>query len=82
MHAFKAIRLRLGVTQQVMASGIGCSQGNVANYERGQTLPPEMARKVIDYAVQLGLQITFDHVYAATPLPEGQSDGALRVAHA
>lgn len=70
MHAIKAIRSRIGATQQAMASGIGCSQGNIANYERGQNLPPEAARKVIEYAESRGLTITFDHVYGEAPLPD------------
>lgn len=70
MHNLKSIRDRLGVTQQAMAESIGCTQGNVGHYERGQTLPPDMARKVIDFAATRGLAITFDHVYGNAALPE------------
>ena len=70
MHNLKPIRERLGVTQQAMADGIGCTQGNIGHYERGQTLPPDMARKVIDFCASKGLAITFDHVYGSTALPE------------
>lgn len=70
MHNLKPIRERLGVTQQAMADGIGCTQGNIGHYERGQTLPPDMARKVIDFSASRGLAITFDHVYGDAELPE------------
>ena len=34
MHNLKFIRERLCVTQQVLAEGIGCTQGNVGHYEQ------------------------------------------------
>ena len=70
MHNLKPIRERLGVTQQAMADGIGCTQGNIGHYERGQTLPPDMARKVIEFSASKGLVITFDHVYGDADPPE------------
>lgn len=70
MHNLKLIRVRLGITQQAMADGLGCTQGNVGHYERGQTMPPDVARRLIDFAGTLGLVIGFDHVYGSTPLPE------------
>jgi len=69
MHNLKSIRERLGLTQQALATGIGCTQGNVGHYEKGQTLPPDMARKVIDFCVERGLAISFDHIYGDAPLP-------------
>lgn len=78
MHHLKSIRERLGVTQQVLADGIGCTQGNVGHYERGQALPSEMAAKVIAFARSHGLQIGYDHVYGDAALPEVcvESEGA------
>lgn len=70
MHNLKYIRERLGVTQQALAAGLGCTQGNVGHYERGQTLPPDMARKAIEFAASHGLVIGFDHVYGDAPLPD------------
>ena len=70
MHKLKAIRLRIGKTQQAMASGLGCSQSNIANCERGQTLLPELAERLITYANGCGLPITWDHVYGSAQLPE------------
>lgn len=69
MHHLKPIRDRLGITQKAMADGIGCTQGNVGHYERGQTLPPEMARKVINFARLHGLELSFDHIYGSASLP-------------
>lgn len=69
MNNLKVIRSRLGITQQELAADVGCTQGNVANYERGQTVPPEMAAKIIAVALRRGLTITYDHVYGGATLP-------------
>lgn len=68
-HPFKSIRLRLAVTQAEIASAIGVTQGNVSFYEKGQTIPPEVAGRLIEFARTRGLEITYDHVYGATDLP-------------
>jgi len=73
MSTIKSIRERLGVTQQVLADGIGCTQGNVGHYERGQTVPPPMATKLIEFAGERGLVLTFDHIYGSAPLPEQET---------
>jgi putative transcriptional regulator len=73
MHNLKLIRERLCVTQQALAEGIGCTQGNVGHYERGQTLLPEVAAKLIAFAASRGLRIGYDHVYGDMPLPRLQS---------
>lgn len=63
MHNLKAIRERLGVTQQELADGLGCTQGNIGHYERGQTLPPDMAAKLIVFAQKKGETLTFNDIY-------------------
>lgn len=63
MSNFKSIRDLLGVTQAALASGMGCSQGNVSFYEKGQTIPPDAAKRLIDFAATLGHTITFNDVY-------------------
>ena len=70
MNNLKTIRGRLGLTQQALADAIGCTQSNVGHYEKGQTLLPETARKVIEVAAGMGLEIGFDHVYGVAPLPD------------
>lgn len=69
MNHLKSIRQRLGLTQQAIATELGCTQGNVGHYERGQTLPPDVARKLIQVAHERGLLIGFDHVYGAVDIP-------------
>lgn len=64
MNNLRTIRERLEVTQQVLADGIGCTQGNIGHYERGQTIPPDAARRLIDFARKRGIELTFDDIYA------------------
>lgn len=81
MNHLKIIRLRLGLTQQSIAAELGCTQGNVGHYERGQTLPPDVARKLILIAQARGLPIGFDHVYGDSPLPDAPSTNTEEVAY-
>jgi putative transcriptional regulator len=69
MNAIRPIRERLQMTQQAMADALGCTQGNVGHYERGQTIPPDVAKKLIEVAAKRGLRIGYDHVYGAASLP-------------
>ena len=69
MHQLKYIRLHLGMTQQSMADALGCTQGNIGHYERGQTFLPDVAKKLIEFAAARGLPITYDHVYGDAKLP-------------
>lgn len=73
-RAFKAIRLRLGVSQGRLGKHIGCTQGNISFYERGQSIPSEIAQKLIAFACGRGLQIDFNHVYGAAELPPKKSE--------
>lgn len=69
MNCIKTIRARLQVTQTELAAGIGRSQGNVAFYEKGQTVPPDVAKRLIAWARSLGHVVTYEDIY-------GPSDGA------
>jgi putative transcriptional regulator len=69
MNQIKLLRERLGVTQEAMAAAIGVSQANVSFYEKGQQMPPQVARLLIEYARRLGHFITFDDVYGPLPDP-------------
>jgi putative transcriptional regulator len=80
MHNLKQIREALCVTQQALADGLGCTQGNVGHYERGQSLPPEMARRLIAFAKGRGLPISFDHIYGDRPLPAPAAEGQREAA--
>ena len=47
------------------------------HYERGrQTLPPEMARRVIAFAASRGVAIDFNHIYGAAVAPDSEADEA------
>jgi putative transcriptional regulator len=69
MNAILSIRRRLGCTQSELAQALGCTQGNVHHYERGQTVLPAVARRLIAFAAQRGEVVTFDDIYAAEPMP-------------
>lgn len=69
MNRVKAIRECLGVTQKQLGKALGMSQGNVGYLERGQTLMPEAAAKLIAFAGRLGVTLTYDHVYGDAELP-------------
>lgn len=78
MNRIKSIRDRLKVTQADLAAGIGRSQGNVAFYEKGQTVPPEVAKSLIVYARGLGHVVTFDDIYGPAdgePVATNPADG-------
>jgi putative transcriptional regulator len=63
MNPIQTIRARLGVTQAAMAAGIGVTQGNVSMYEHGQRMPPDVATRLIKYALSLNHKITYDDIY-------------------
>lgn len=63
MNNIKAIRECLNLTQAALAEGMGCTQGNVGHYEKGQTVPPDAAKRLIAFAKTLGHHITFDDIY-------------------
>jgi putative transcriptional regulator len=69
MNNLSRIRSRLGATQAVLASAIGVSQSNVSHYERGQTIPPDVAAQIIAYAKTLGHVVTFDEIYSCEATP-------------
>lgn len=71
MNRIRHIRERLGVTQAVLANGIGCTQGNVSAYEvAGQTVPPDVAARLISYAASLGVHLSYDDIYVRPPKPK------------
>lgn len=69
MSKFKAIRDHLHATQQEMADALGCTQTNVSLLDRGQTVVPSLAKKLIEFAASRGVDITMDHIYGLQPLP-------------
>ena len=69
MKPIESIRLLLGVTQKALATGIGCTQSNIGQYKRGQTIPPERALRLISFAKERGLTLNLEQVYGVAPLP-------------
>lgn len=76
MSKFKNIRLQLGVTQAAIAEGMGCTQGNVSFYEKGQTVPPEAAGRLIAFAKDRGVHLSYDDIYTDPELAEPAKAGA------
>lgn len=71
MNSIKQIRQALGMKQTQMAAAIGCSQGAISFYELGRNdPPPDVATVVIGLARSLNLDIGYDHVYGAKPIPQ------------
>ena len=63
MNCIKTIRDKLGMTQRALALVLGMTQGNVAFYERGQAVPPPVARRLICYARSQGHALGYEDVY-------------------
>lgn len=78
MSQIKAIRKLLAVSQSALADVMGCSQGNISFYEKGQTVPPEAAGRLVDFAVTKGLPLTLDQVYGRSALPEVAVDAVTQ----
>lgn len=65
MNKILTIRKKLNVTQAELADALGVSQGNVSHYERGQTVPPDIASRLICFAKDRQLFLSFDDIYGA-----------------
>lgn len=76
MNRCRAIRERLGMTQQVLAHGIGVTQGNVSLYERGQQIPPPVAGRLIQLARSRGVALSFDDIYGDLVAPVAEAVAA------
>ena len=69
-NGIKKIRTQLGMTQQVFADMMECTQGNVGHYElRAQMVPPEVARKLIAEAAKRGSRVTYEDIYGVVDEP-------------
>ena len=73
----KLIRERLGLSQAKLAALIGVSQGNISHCEQQvQEVSPEMARKIVAAARDLGQEVTFDDIYSVATNPDNQQKAA------
>lgn len=58
------MRKRLGMTQRQVAALFEQTSANVSHYERGkQELPPRLARRLIEAAGAMGVDLSFDDIY-------------------
>lgn len=74
MNPIKSIRTRLGVTQAALADSIGCTQGNIGHYEnKGQTVPPGVAKRLIEFATARGVPLSYEDIYGQTPANTAQT---------
>lgn len=54
----------MGVSQAKLAALIGVSQGNISHCEQqAQEVSPDMARKIVAAARDLGVDVSFDDIY-------------------
>ena len=65
MNRISNIRAKLAVTQKALADVLQVSQGNVSHYERGQNMPPEVAKRLIAFAAKHGHVLSFDDIYGS-----------------
>jgi transcriptional regulator with XRE-family HTH domain len=69
MSRFLQIRNLLDLNQTEVAEVLQCTQPNVSLLDRGQTITPASADKLISAAHALGVPLTWGHVYGKEPLP-------------
>lgn len=75
MSTIRAIRELLGVTQSELGHVIGCTQSNVAHIENlGQTVMPDAARKIKEFAASKGVALTLGQIYGDEPLSSVQNE--------
>lgn len=64
MNIIKSIRDSIGITQAELADALGCTQGNIGHYERGQSIPPEKAKKLVEFAASKNVSVTLEQIYS------------------
>ena len=69
MRRIQIIRSRLGLSQTELAEAVGRTQPQISAYERGATIQPDVATRLIEAARARGLAITYDHVYGDADVP-------------
>ena len=64
LNRVRIIRKMLDMTQEEFGAAIGNTQSNVNFYEnKGQTVPPKVAKKIILLARSYGFSVGYDDVY-------------------
>lgn len=73
-NLFKVLRVRMGLSQAKMAKILGMTQGNVGHYEnKGQTIPPDVAKRLIYEASVLGHRVTYEDIYGEVQRAEDKA---------
>lgn len=80
MNSISRIRGQLGVTQSALASVLRVSQGNVSHYERGQGMPPDVAKRLIAFAATQGVALSFEDIYGPPDWKVASGNGLLEPA--
>lgn len=63
-NRIREVRVMMGMTQVQFAQMLGMTQGNVGHYEnKDQTVPPDVARRLILEARSRGHVLSFSDVY-------------------
>jgi transcriptional regulator with XRE-family HTH domain len=68
MNPISDIRAQLQVTQAALAAGLGVSQATISNYERGHNMPIEVAKRLIVFAAEQGVALTYNDIYEPVQL--------------
>ncbi|MCZ8411671.1 helix-turn-helix domain-containing protein [Achromobacter dolens] len=77
MNRFLRIRRHLGLTQAALARAIDVTQGNISHYEKGQTVSPAVAVRLIRFAASLGQAVSYEEIYGrAEPGAASDSESA------
>jgi transcriptional regulator len=62
-----------------MARALDMTQGNVSFLERGATVTPEAAKKLVLFAARLRVRLNFNHIYGDAKLPAPRRKRPRRV---
>ncbi|KVP76895.1 hypothetical protein WJ94_15905 [Burkholderia ubonensis] len=70
MNAIATIRKSLGLSQAALAKGLDLGQSAISQFERGECEPtPVVARRLIQFAKERGLAVSFEMIYGDAELP-------------
>ena len=76
--AIRKLRHEQSLTLDDLAAQAGISASHLSRLERGQTLPPEAAKRLIGFAATRGLELTLDQIYGLQPLDSGAAPAPSR----
>lgn len=67
MSNLLSIRRRLGLNQVELGKVIGCTKSRVSQIEKrpDDDISPDAARKLVAYAAEQGVSVTYDDIYGA-----------------